>query len=79
MTDHDRKMGIELLKVTTPSPLQSSSAQEPFIQKNPKWVEELELMLRTGEKAEIQALSSFGFQFITQEFLPRKIREGDWI
>jgi hypothetical protein len=28
--------------------------QEPFIQKNPHWVEELELMLRTGEKAEIQ-------------------------
>lgn len=50
-------------------------------------------MLRTGEKAEIQvrslsgasltlllqALSSFGFQYITQEFLPRKLREEDWI
>jgi hypothetical protein len=77
--------------------------QEPFIQKNPEWVAELELMLRTGEKAEIQvsdsdsergealcsqtdltaissqALSSFGFQYITQEYLPRKLREGDWI
>jgi hypothetical protein len=79
-------MGIELLKVT---PLSSFLLiwpslfflflQEPFIQKNAKWVEELELMLRTGEKAEIQALSSFGFQYITQEFLPRKLREGDWI
>jgi hypothetical protein len=26
-----------------------------------------------------QALSSFGFQYITQEYLPRKLREGDWI
>ena len=26
-----------------------------------------------------QALSSFGFQFITEEYLPRKLREGDWI
>jgi len=41
LTEHDRKMGTELLK-------------EPFIQKNPEWVAELELMLKTGEKAEIQ-------------------------
>jgi meiotic recombination protein SPO11 len=66
MTDHDKKMGEELL-------------QEPFIQRHPERVAELELMLKTGEKAEIQALSSFGFQFITEQFLPRKIAEGDWI
>ena len=66
MTDSDKKMGEELLN-------------EPFIQKNPKWMEELQLMLKTGEKAEIQALSSFGFQYITEQFLPRKLREGDWI
>jgi meiotic recombination protein SPO11 len=36
-------------------------------------------MLKKGEKAEIQALSSFGFQYITEQFLPRKLQEGDWI
>ena len=66
LTVHDRKTGEELLK-------------EPFIQKNQKWVEEIELMLETGEKAEIQALSSYGFQYLTQQFLPRKILEGDWV
>lgn len=66
MTEADKKMGQELLK-------------EPFVQRNKEWVKELELMLRTGEKAEIQALSSFGFQFITEQFLPRKLLEGDWI
>jgi meiotic recombination protein SPO11 len=66
MTDHDRKMGEELLK-------------EPFIQKHPEWMRELELMLKTGEKAEIQSLSSFGFQYVTEQFLPRKLLEGDWI
>ncbi len=66
MTEHDKKMGEELLK-------------EPFIQKNQQWVNELQLMLKSGEKAEIQALSSFGFQFITEEFLPRKLMQGDWI
>jgi DNA topoisomerase VI subunit A len=54
LTDHDRKMGMELLKVSLHCALPSSLVQEAFIQKNPKWVEELELMLRTGEKAEIQ-------------------------
>jgi meiotic recombination protein SPO11 len=66
MTEADKKMGQELLK-------------EPFVQKNKEWVRELELMLKTGEKAEIQALSSFGFQFITEQFLPRKLLEGDWV
>ena len=66
LTDHDRKQGEELLK-------------EEFIQKNPAWVKELNIMLASGEKAEIQALSSFGFQYITETFLPRKLLEGDWI
>lgn len=43
MTEHDKKMGEELLK-------------EPFIQKHPEWMKELQTMLRTGEKAEIQVL-----------------------
>lgn len=41
MTEHDKKMGEELL-------------EEAFVQRHPEWVAELELMLRTGEKAEIQ-------------------------
>jgi meiotic recombination protein SPO11 len=52
---------------------------EEFIQANPDWVAELELMLKTKEKAEIQALSSFGFQYLSQVYLPLKLQEGDWI
>jgi meiotic recombination protein SPO11 len=37
------------------------------------------LKVRTKKKAEIQALSSFGFQYITETYLPRKLLEGDWI
>ena len=36
-------------------------------------------MLETKQKAEIQALSAFGFQYVTEEYLPRKIKEGDWL
>ena len=39
----------------------------------------LYFQVKTKKKAEIQALSSFGFQYITEEYLPRKLREGDWI
>ena len=62
----DRKAGEDLLK-------------EAFVQKNPAWVSEIELMLRTGQKAEIQALSSYGFQYLTEQYIPRKLLHGDWI
>jgi meiotic recombination protein SPO11 len=51
---------------------------EPFIQKNPVWVRELELMIKLKKKAEIQALSNFGFQFLTEVYLPQKLRDADW-
>ncbi len=66
MTDNDIKTGKELLN-------------ETYILKNPEWTKELQRMVKTKEKAEIQALSSFGFQYVTEVYLPRKLREGDWI
>ncbi|WIA37599.1 hypothetical protein OEZ86_014501 [Tetradesmus obliquus] len=66
MTDEDLKTGRKLL-------------EEDFIKANPAWVAELELMLKRKEKAEIQALSSFGFQYLSQVYLPLKLQEGDWI
>lgn len=66
MTEHDIKTGKELL-------------EEDFISKNEGWYKELELMVKNKEKAEIQALSNFGFQYLTQEYLPRKLSQGDWI
>ena len=53
--------------------------EEDFIQANPDWVAELQIMIATGYKAEIQALSSFGFQYLSQVYLPLKLQEGDWI
>lgn len=38
-----------------------------------KWVNQLyNIKVKTKEKAEIQALSSFGFQYVTEVYLPRK-------
>jgi meiotic recombination protein SPO11 len=66
MTDADMATGKLLLK-------------QEFVQKNPLWMKELEIMIEQKEKAEIQALAAFGFQFLTNEYLPRKLREKDYI
>mmetsp|Transcript_16316 Transcript_16316/g.55424 ORF Transcript_16316/g.55424 Transcript_16316/m.55424 type:complete len:86 (-) Transcript_16316:585-842(-) len=85
MTEHDMRTARELL-------------EEDFIRKNDAWRKELELMLETRTKAEIQvrgsrmqplsvrdgppllqALSAFGFTYLSEEFLPRKLLQGDWI
>jgi len=44
-----------------------------------RWVKELEIMIDTKEKAEIQALSSFGYQYLSEVYLPLKLQEGDLI
>ena len=56
-----------------------SLKEKPYVQKRPKWVQELNTMLKQKEKAEIQAFTSKGFQFLTESYLPRKLREGDWV
>jgi len=36
-------------------------------------------MVKTKHKAEIQALSSFGFQYLSEVYLPLKLQQRDWI
>lgn len=53
--------------------------QEDFIKKSDSWCRELELMIKTKKKAEIQSLSAFGFQYLTHTYLPQKLQNGDWV
>ena len=39
----------------------------------------LYLSLKKNVKAEIQALSTHGFEFLTEKYLPEKLTSGDWI
>ena len=52
---------------------------EPFVQANKAWVKDLKLMLKLREKAEIQAFASHSFEYLTDDYLPRKLETGDWI
>ncbi|KAJ1467645.1 Spo11/DNA topoisomerase VI subunit A [Baffinella frigidus] len=56
-----------------------SLREKPYIQKRKEWVKELDKMLAMKVKAEIQAFTSKGFQYLTQVYLPRKLKEGDWV
>ena len=44
-----------------------------------KWKREIKHMLSEGVKWELEALSNKGLSFVTEEYLPKKIRDRDWI
>ncbi|UYP45535.1 DNA topoisomerase 6 subunit A [Candidatus Lokiarchaeum ossiferum] len=52
---------------------------EPYVRANRRWREDLELMKKMKMKAEIQALSSHGIEYLTDTYLPNKLYSGDWI
>jgi hypothetical protein len=68
------------LKVMRPLPCRTSIPSMPHIDPLHAAHRSTPSPPRYGQvKAEIQALSSFGFQYLTQQYLPQKLREADWI
>jgi len=43
------------------------------------WQREINAMLEAGYKMEIEALSKKGISFVTEEYIPRKLRDKDWL
>ena len=66
MTEKDMETGKKML-------------EEDFIKQNEDWCKEIKMMLKLKKKAEIQALSVYGFQYLTKVYLPQKLKAGDWI
>jgi DNA topoisomerase VI subunit A len=50
----------------------------PWFQK-PHWQKELKYMLKTGVKLELEALSAKNFKFITEEYVPSKIKNKEYL
>lgn len=46
---------------------------------HPLWQREIKLMIKKGYKAELQALASHGFKFISEVYLPEKIEKKDFL
>jgi DNA topoisomerase-6 subunit A len=49
-----------------------------WFQKKP-WQQEIKRMLSSGLKYELDALANKDFQFLTNTYLPRKLKEHDWL
>ncbi|MCP9452114.1 MAG: DNA topoisomerase IV subunit A [Nitrospira sp.] len=47
--------------------------------KKPAWQAEIKRMLTSGLKYELDALANKDFQYLTKQYLPRKLREQDWL
>ncbi|MGZ9159192.1 MAG: DNA topoisomerase IV subunit A, partial [Nitrospira sp.] len=45
----------------------------------PAWQEEIKRMLANGLKFELDALANKDFQYLTKKYLPRKLKEKDWL
>jgi DNA topoisomerase VI subunit A len=47
--------------------------------KNPRWQKEINLMIEKGVKAEIEALSHLGLKFMSETYLPDKLKNKDFL
>jgi DNA topoisomerase-6 subunit A len=47
--------------------------------KSPAWQKELKLMIQKKIKAELEALSGKGLKFMTEKYLPQKLKEKDFL
>jgi len=51
----------------------------PWFRQSKEWIRQLELFLEKQEKVEIEALSGYGFKFLTEKYIPEKLSSGKWI
>jgi len=65
MTDEDNNRAKQMLAY-------------PWFQRK-EWQKEIQHMVKAGVKLEIEALSNRGISFITEEYLPKKLRDRDWL
>jgi len=54
-------------------------ARYPWFEKKKAWQKEIELMLRNGFKLEVEALISKDISYVTEVYVPERLREGDFL
>lgn len=66
LTDEDTRRAREIMNY-------------PWFKAKKEWQKEIEHMLKTGVKLELEALSSKDFSFITETYLPEKLKKKQWL
>jgi len=54
-------------------------AAYPWFEKKKQWQKEIEGMLRNGFKLEVEALISKDISYVTEEYVPQRLRAGDFL
>jgi DNA topoisomerase-6 subunit A len=54
-------------------------AEYPWFAGRKPWQKEIEQLLANGFKMEVEALTSLGISYVTEEFVPARLRNRDWL
>ncbi|MBQ2788053.1 MAG: DNA topoisomerase VI, partial [Thermoguttaceae bacterium] len=54
-------------------------AEYPWFAKKKDWQREIETMMKNGFKLEVEALVSRSISYMTEEYVPRLLKEGDFL
>ncbi len=54
-------------------------AEYPWFEKKKAWQKEIEQMLKNGFKLEVEALISKDISYVTEEYVPSRLAEGDFL
>ncbi|MEX2168951.1 MAG: DNA topoisomerase IV subunit A [Pirellulales bacterium] len=66
LNDNDRKRAKQI-------------AEYPWFSKKPKWQSEIRKMLQNDFKLEVEALTSKDISYVTEVYVPERLREQDWL
>jgi DNA topoisomerase-6 subunit A len=66
LSDNDRKRAKQIAKY-------------PWFEKKRAWQKEIELMLKNDFKLEVEALISKNISYVTEQYVPDRFREQDWL
>lgn len=66
LTDNDKKRASEI-------------AAYPWFAENKAWQKEIDRMLRNGFKMEVESLITKDISYVTEEYVPQRLRARDWL
>lgn len=66
LNDNDRKRAKQI-------------ADYPWFAKKPKWQSEIRKMLQNDFKLEVEALTSKDISYVTEVYVPERLKEQDWL
>jgi len=73
----DYELPTHALKDVDIKRAQDMLKNDPFFQAHKEWQKAIEMMLKSGQRAEQQALAKHGLNFVIDEYLPNKLKEAN--